>query len=74
MNDFIEVNGVEYQMVVRACENCTDGGEIMEVLTEVAGKEIRMPGTCDCATNQQRLIDFDAAAAQELEREEAAEE
>ena len=61
MEDIIEIGGVEYQMVARACENCTDGGEIMEVLTEAAGKEIRKPGSCECATNQQRLVDFDAA-------------
>ena len=52
---------MEYELIVKCCDNSTDGGEIMEVLSNHSGQEIRKPGTCECSVNQQRKSDYDSS-------------
>ena len=52
---------MEYELISLCCEAATDGGHIMEVLSQHSGKEIRSAGTCNCDVNKQRAIEHDAA-------------
>lgn len=52
---------MEYELIVKCCDIATDGGEIMETISEHIGNEIRKPGTCGCSVNQQRTIEYDSA-------------
>ena len=52
---------MEYELITLCCEAATDGGNIMEVLSQHAGKEIRSAGSCNCDVNKQRAIEFELA-------------
>jgi|TARA_B110000914_G_scaffold150419_1_gene131837 hypothetical protein len=47
--------------IIKCCESSSDGGEFMEELTELRGTDIRKPGTCECAENVQRTVDYNSA-------------
>ena len=47
--------------IIKCCESSSDGREFMEELTELRGTDIRKPGTCECAENVQRTVDYNSA-------------
>jgi len=52
---------MNYELIVRCCDNATDGGEIMELISAHVGKEIRNAGTCVCSVNAERQAEYASA-------------